>query len=152
MLNYPGYYGYDNSDYDSYQTPYAGYGGPVSPGDAYGNSMQPYSGSVGDRAPYNYGNGGDYSSPAVEYPPNARTPYTGSVEASNSATSQQAVTLVFNDGRPSEQIHNYLITSTTLTVLDQKYREIPLDQINLAATQQSNRTDGIDFRVPVASN
>jgi hypothetical protein len=59
--------------------------------------------------------------------------------------------LIFKDGRPSEQIHNYLLTATTLTVLDQKYREIPVDQINLDATEQTNRADGIDFRVPSVS-
>jgi hypothetical protein len=61
------------------------------------------------------------------------------------------VTLIFNDGRPSEQIHNYLLTATTLTVLDQKYREIPLGQINLAATEAKNRAEGIDFHLPTVS-
>ena len=44
-----------------------------------------------------------------------------------------AVTLVFKDGRPSEQIHNYLLTRTTLYVQDQHRRDIALDQLDLSA-------------------
>jgi hypothetical protein len=65
------------------------------------------------------------------------------------ASGQGAVTLIFNDGRPPVQIHNYLLTASTLTVLDPQYREIPLDKINVAATEQTNRAAGVDFRVPV---
>jgi hypothetical protein len=79
-----------------------------------------------------------------------RPSYTGRDVAGYQPAPQQAVTLIFNDGRPSEQIHNYLLTATTLTVLDQKYREIPLGQINLAATEETNRAAGIDFHVPSA--
>ena len=39
---------------------------------------------------------------------------------------EEAVTLVFKDGRSPEQIHNYMLTQTTLYVLDPKRREIPL--------------------------
>jgi hypothetical protein len=76
---------------------------------------------------------------------------SGPSGAVNPPAPEQAVTVIFKDGRPSEQIHNYLLTSTTLTVLDPKYRVIPLDQINLAATEATNQADGIDFRVPGAS-
>jgi len=151
LWNNTGYYGYDNSDYDGDQMPYADYEAPVGPGEAYGDSMPPNPEYAGEPTPYNYGNGGNYGSPSGGFQPNTRQPYTGASEASNLGTPQQAVTVVFNDGRPSEQIHNYLITPTTLTVLDQKYREIPLDQINVTATQQTNRADGIDFRVPGGS-
>jgi len=59
-----------------------------------------------------------------------------------------AVTLVFKDGRPSEQIHNYLLTRTTLYVRDQHHRDIPLDEIDLAATRKANHDTGVDFQVP----
>ncbi len=65
------------------------------------------------------------------------------------ATPAKTVTVIFNDGRPAEQIHNYLLTSNTLTVFDPEYREIPLAQVDVAATEQANRAAGVDFRVPV---
>jgi hypothetical protein len=60
-----------------------------------------------------------------------------------------ALTVIFNDGRPPEQIHNFLLTPGTLTVLDAQYRQIPLAQIDVEATRQANRAAGVDFRVPV---
>lgn len=63
-------------------------------------------------------------------------------------SNQIATTIVFNDGRPSEQIHNYALTQTTLFVLDQQHRDIPLDQINVAETQKVNRASGVSFQVP----
>lgn len=59
-----------------------------------------------------------------------------------------AVTLIFKDGRPSEQIHNYMLTRTTLYVQDQRLRRIPIDQIDLAATAKANLDAGVDFRLP----
>ncbi len=56
--------------------------------------------------------------------------------------------LVFKDGRPSLEIHNYALTRTTLYVLDQHHRDIPVDDIDLAATQKANRDAGVDFRIP----
>jgi hypothetical protein len=59
--------------------------------------------------------------------------------------------VIFRNGRAPEQIHNYLLTRTTLTVLDQPYRQIPLDQIDIAATVETNRKAGVDFSVPRSS-
>lgn len=59
-----------------------------------------------------------------------------------------AVTLVFKDGRPTEEIRNYMITRTTLYVQGQHLREIPVDQIDLAATEKVNRDTGADFQIP----
>lgn len=61
---------------------------------------------------------------------------------------EQIVTVIFNDGRPPVKIHNYLLTPSTLTVLDPSYREIPLNQVNLPATEQANRAAGVEFGVP----
>jgi hypothetical protein len=61
---------------------------------------------------------------------------------------QGITTVVFNDGRPSEQIRNYALTPTTLYVLDAQRRDIPLGDINIAATQKANRAVGIDFQIP----
>jgi hypothetical protein len=61
------------------------------------------------------------------------------------------VTLVFKDGRPNEQIHNYLLTATMLTVLDAQRRQIDVDQIDLAATSRANREAGVEFALPGGS-
>jgi hypothetical protein len=80
-------------------------------------------------------------------PPNAsyRAPYSG---APLSATSAPPVTLVFKDGRPPEQIYNYLLTANTLTVLDKNRRDIPVSQIDLDATAKANLQSGVNFALP----
>jgi hypothetical protein len=60
------------------------------------------------------------------------------------------VTLIFRDGRPAEQIHNYILTRSTLFVGDGQRREIPTDQLDLAATAKANQDAGMDFRLPDA--
>jgi len=64
--------------------------------------------------------------------------------------SEEAVTLVFKDGRPPEQIHNYLLTRTTLYVGDQHRRDIPIDQLDLVATAKVNHDAGVEFHLPDA--
>jgi hypothetical protein len=65
--------------------------------------------------------------------------------------SEAAVTLVFKDGRPNQQIHNYMLTRTTLYVQDEHRREIPVADLDLAATQKINKDEGVDFQLPGAS-
>ena len=55
---------------------------------------------------------------------------------------------MFKDGRPSEQIHNYALTRTTLYVPGRRIREIPLEQIDLAATAKVNHEAGVAFQLP----
>ena len=95
---------------------------------------QPQAQQPGDYTPW------PYSSPA----PSAAQP----APADPPATS--AVTLVFKDGRPNQTIHNYLLTSTTLSVLDSNRRDIPVNQIDLVATARVNREAGVDFSLPGA--
>ncbi len=57
-------------------------------------------------------------------------------------------TLIYKDGRPPEQIQNYILTRTTLYVQESHLREIPVDQLDLAATQQVNKAAGLDFQLP----
>ena len=81
-----------------------------------------------------------------------RGPYSGQSEVSGAGSAPAptgTLTVIFNDGRQPEQIHNYLLTADSLTVLDSHYRQIPLAQIDVAATEQANRAAGVDFRVPV---
>jgi hypothetical protein len=75
---------------------------------------------------------------------NSRIPSTGS-------NGQNAVTLIFRDGRPPVQISNYLLTSTRLYVLDGNRCSIPVSQLDLEATTMVNRDAEIDFHVPAAS-
>lgn len=86
----------------------------------------------------------DQQAPPPEY---RQPPPPVSYPAALPAT-QTATTIVFNDGRPSEQIHNYALTQTTLYVFDQQHRDIPLDKINLAETEKVNQAAGIPFDVP----
>lgn len=63
--------------------------------------------------------------------------------------SATTVILIYNDGRPPEQIQNYLATRSTLTVLDGgRRREIPLSDINIPATISANHQTGVDFQLP----
>jgi hypothetical protein len=68
---------------------------------------------------------------------------------------QAAITLIFKDGH-SQQVHNYALTKTTLYVLDDaasgRRPEIPLDKIDVAATEETNREAGVDFIIPTAAN
>jgi hypothetical protein len=68
---------------------------------------------------------------------------------------QAAITLIFKDGH-SQQVHNYAVTKTTLYVLDDaasgRRPQIPIDQIDVAATVRANQASGVDFAVPSATN
>jgi hypothetical protein len=68
-----------------------------------------------------------------------------------SPVSNEAVTLIFRDGRPPVQIHNYLLTKNTLFVGDRNPSVIPVAQLDLPATEKVNRDAGVDFRLPELS-
>ena len=61
---------------------------------------------------------------------------------------EDAVMLIFKDGRPPEQIHNYALTRTTLYVRDQHKRDIPVADLDLVATEKANRDAGVQFQLP----
>jgi hypothetical protein len=157
VLGYPSTFDYDNSGSyaDNMSNPLSN--PTTNPGpyaDDYG-ARQPY----GDYGSQGYGPDPGYQSP--NYQPSSYSPpqpgrqlyapSSAQVESAAAIKPEAPVTLIFNDGRPPEHIRNYLLTSTKLTVLDATYREIPLDQINIAATEEANRSAGIDFRVPHGS-
>jgi hypothetical protein len=123
------------------------YGGP----DCYGDDF------VGPDQPMIYGDdGGDNGveqpgyppPPPPDYVPPAYEPPPPPDSSPKLPANQIATTIVFKDGRSSEQIHNYALTGTTLYVLDQQHSDIPVDQIDLAATEKANRAAGIEFQVP----
>jgi hypothetical protein len=123
---YPGYYGWDDSGWNDDP--------PASSSDESANVAQ-----------QGYGPAPEQEQPVYreEYEPAAAMP----VLPTPSPENQRVTTVVLNDGR-SVQVQNYALTPTTLYVLDAQRRDIPLDQINVAATQQANRAVGIDFQVP----
>jgi hypothetical protein len=145
----PGYLGYpfdDGYGYDDSAADANGGAGDYGPGD-YGSA------NYGDP---NYGPGpgyGGYEAQPANQPP---VPYQARPDERRPEYSQPAappvaessVTLVFKDGRPEEHIHNYILTRTTLSILDQRRRDIPVDELDLAATQKANRDAGVDFRLP----
>jgi hypothetical protein len=114
---------YDNSN--------SGYANPAPPAD-YG--PQPYAAPPAEQA--------------VAAAPGTYRP--GYQKAQPPPQPEAAVTLVFKDGRPTEQIHNYMLTRTTLYVQDDHRREILVDDLDLAATQKINKEDGVDFQLPGA--
>ena len=107
-----------------------------------GNGLGQY---ANDR-PEDYGAAPYSQAPQLSRPSYA--PWSQPLPSTAPSAPEVPVTLIFKDGRPPEHIRNYLLTSTKLTVLDDHYREIPLEQINMATTEEANRSAGIDFRVP----
>ena len=79
----------------------------------------------------------------------ARPPYQPQAAAPADVPDQPQITLFFKDGRPSQVVQNYAVTQTTLYVLDgARRREIPLDEIDVAQTEKTNRDAGVDFEIP----
>jgi hypothetical protein len=76
--------------------------------------------------------------------------YQGPVQAASAPVKPQPATvLIFKDGRPQQQVHNYALTETTLWALDDDTRrEIPLADIDVPATVKINRDAGVDFALP----
>jgi len=70
----------------------------------------------------------------------------------SAASEEEPLTVFFKDGRNPEKMRNYILNSRSLTDLDRNhYQQIPLDQIDVAATEQANRAHGLDFEVPGTS-
>lgn len=64
---------------------------------------------------------------------------------------EEPLTLIFKDGRAPEKMQNYIMNAKALTDMDpQHFKRIPLDQIDVAATEEFNRARGVDFEVPGA--
>jgi len=105
-----------------------------------------------------YGNGayGELGQPPPAWPalgPYARgsaAPQPGMQASAPSA--EQAATIVFKDGRPPLQIHNYVLTQNSLFVGDASGVTIPLDEIDLPATVRANQEAGVEFRLPRVLN
>lgn len=90
--------------------------------------------------------------PPEGYPGTSEPEDNSSVEQSaTSAEYRPPLTVIFKDGRLPESIENYMMSATLLTNFDSNhYERIPMDQIDIAATQQANRANGVDFQIPNA--
>ncbi|MGD0155960.1 MAG: hypothetical protein ABSB50_07670 [Terracidiphilus sp.] len=132
----PGFYDWGDSEesaYDqgsaapAYPAPYPGqgYGAPEEiPEQGYSEEISPRSG------------------------PSQQTAAAGST-APYTPASEQPLTVIFKDGRAPAKMQNYMMTAKVLTDLDSHhYEQFPLDQIDVAATQQVNRANGVDFQIP----
>ena len=125
---------FDSSSDDAGDTGY-GYGAQPpqdDPANAYA-AQQPYAGDPAG---------------AMQYPPFMPQGPSAAAPAQAGPAEEDAITVVFKDGRPSEQVHNYALTRTALYITDKHMREIPLDQIDLPATQRVNHDAGVDFQLP----
>lgn len=136
----------DQGLYDWGDSGDSGYGANAAPSPAYADA-NPYPDY--DAGPEPVQGPGD-ARPPVAYPPGTRPAYPG--VSADTPEPEQAITVIFKNGRAPETIQNYLMNSRTLTDLDrQHYEQIPLDQIDIAATEQTNRARGLEFQVPAAS-
>jgi hypothetical protein len=105
------------------------------------NYSQPDPGyGSGDQGPRS-GQGPEYRSKDVPPPP----------PAASEPLPLAPLTLIFKDGH-SQQIHNYAMTRTKIYVVDNaaagRTLEIPLNTIDLQATEETNRQTGVDFSIP----
>lgn len=113
------------------------------------DEMPPY--GVPDSAAQPYGPPGRYG---AETPPPDRAaprqPYRAAAEppAAATAQTQEPLMLVFKDGRPAQQVRNYILTPEWIYIQDENRRAIPVDQLDLTATAQVNRQAGVDFQLP----
>lgn len=141
-LGYPYYPGYfdDFGDDDSQSDSYSADSQPYPD-----NSPGPYQQPPPDQqqpspyAPWPYSYPGTSNSPSQPAP---------SSHQASAPAEQAQLTVIFKDGRPPEKIHNYMLTASTLYVLDQQHQDIPVNQIDLTATTQVNREAGIEFALP----
>src|ERR1700733_5321778 len=127
-----------------------GYGLPF--GLPYGDDQDEGSAQVAPPQP------DDSNPPPADYGPEVaanspspfRPTYQGQIEAAP-VHGQPATALIFKDGRPPVQVHNYALTDNTLYALDGDSRqEIPLSLLDLPATMEANRKAGVDFALPVS--
>lgn len=135
-----------------------GYGVPIPAGWvwpgylSFDSGFTSDAGSVAPAEPY-LPDAGPYAAPdepAEAAPPSAYRPAYQPQQPAADPGEGTPVTLVFKDGRPPEEVRNYLITRTTLYVQEDHLRAIPVADLDLAETQRINRFVGIDFAVPEA--
>jgi hypothetical protein len=158
--------GGERGDY-RYRSPYRGYGGypyyanswEVLPWDLGYSDFTGYNGydsgdaqqqPVASVAPPDDGYRQNYVEPGYEsgYQPGYPA---APANVADSVAAEPQLMLIFNDGH-QEGIHNYVLTSDAVIVLDQaasgRQQRIPLAALNLPATEQAAEQSGLDFTPP----
>ncbi len=158
---YPGYintgvpYGYDDEQQDMQAQ------GPQGGGPAYGQGQaqayaSPENGPAGPEPPYGvdtYG-GSAYGEARPPYGApnyaNAAPENTGPV---TDGLEHPEITLIFNNGQPPQTIQGYAVTKSTLFALEGTHqRKIPISELDVPATVEKNRENGVEFSVPGTPN
>jgi len=147
----PGFYDWGATDYSENQQGPEAYA-PPEQGSEYGNGPEAPYPSNGDAAyPPQQQNVEPAGAPVG--PQRQEYHFASSAASASSPITSKPLTVIFKGDRAPEKMHNFMVTATALTNLDgEHFEKIPLDQIDVAATQQANRSSGIDFEVPVASH
>jgi len=121
----PGFYDWDDSDDSGYLQ----------------NDAAPY-----DPAVYpDYG----YGAPSEIPPASAQGQPRAAAEPIAPSAPDQPLTVIFKSGRDPVKMQNYMMTAKVLTDLDSRhYEQIPINQIDIAATQWANSAVGVRFEIP----
>jgi len=164
--------GWDNRG--RYRRPYFGYGYPGYPY-GYVNSWQLLPWDIGYPDFTGYGDDDDSAQPnsaqaqppseeqleppqqeegyRPEYSPAPYEPPANETVASPPPQNEPKLTLIFKDGH-TQAIRNYMLTRTDIIVMDDaasgREPRIPLAELNLPATEQAAKRDGLDFSPPSA--
>jgi len=139
----PGFYDWDDSD-------------AAPDGTAY-NQSEPAPSYAAPYADDSYGAPGETAQegfPGTMPPARARGPQWGVAEpiARTAPVTEQSLTVIFKTGRAPVKMQNYMMTGKVLTDLDSgHYEQIPVDQIDIAATQWASGDAGVRFEIPGAS-
>jgi hypothetical protein len=146
---------FENWYVNNYPT-WLGYGYPyvIDPGFYdWGDSDNSADNSAYDQsgaAPYYLAPYPDYGYGAPDETPQEGVP--GGNLPANAQVPEQPLTVIFSSGRSPVKIQNYMMNAKVLIDLDsQHYEQIPIDQIDVAATQRVNRAAGVGFEIPDAS-
>lgn len=143
----PGFYDWGATDYSENEQQGSNADIPPGQGPDYGPDAPPS--GYADTYPAQQVN----PEPPSPAPATRQEYHFAATSPSNPApVASKPLTVIFKGSRAPEKIQNYMVNSSSLTNLDSDHFEkIPLDQIDVAATQQANRSTGIDFQVPVAT-
>lgn len=143
----PGFYDWGDSDYSDDQ--------PGANANFYPNQAPGYT----NEPPYPDEGAPQYQPQRDAYnpPPPAAAPVQVQeyhfADPNSASTAGPPLTVIFKGDRTPLKMQNFMVNSAFLTDLDREHFEkIPLDEVDIAATQQTNRRHGIDFRVPIPSS
>lgn len=148
----PGFYDWGATDYsENQQGPYPDAPPDQNSGYGYGPEQPPYP-AYPDAANQQQ-QPVQPAPPASSVAPQRQEYHFAAVSPAASApASSKPLTVIFKGDRAPEKMQNYMLTATALTDLDgDHFEKIPLDEVDVAATQQANRRSGIDFQIPAPS-